>query len=82
MEYIKEQSIELIRERIAAAIITSPIAVFINKRGGRVSLNSVFASTVLTDRRIKYKDPDLVGVYHQQSNKNDVRRELHLALAS
>ncbi len=50
----------VIRSRIKTAPRQSQIAVFRVKE----RYNSLFASTVHTQKRVRANDPDLIGVYH------------------
>lgn len=55
--------------RIAVAEPESPIAVFVNPDG---TYRSQFAAPVLTSRALEMRPPNLVGVFHNQSNQHDV----------
>lgn len=70
-----------IMERIECANDQSPIAVFKITVQGKTYLESVFANTVLTQRRIKRRDPRLVGIFHKKMNTNSVMTKLTNALS-
>jgi len=66
-------------ERIRAASMASPIAVFRCKNIGHV--NTVFANTVETTRLIRKGDKNLVGVFYGGSDQKEVKRIIRDALA-
>jgi len=66
---MRSQSIHEIMGRIAVAEPESPIAVFVNPDG---TYRSQFAAPVLTSRALEMRPPNLVGVFHNQSNQHDV----------
>jgi len=66
---MRSQSITEIMARIAVAEIDSPIAVFKNPDG---TYRSQFAAPVLTSRALEMRPPNLVGVFHNQSNQHEV----------
>ena len=70
---MRSQSITEIMGRIAVAEIDSPIAVFKNDDG---TYRSQFAAPILTSRALEMRPPNLVGVFHNQSNQHDVLQAL------
>ena len=66
---MRSQSITEIMGRIAVAEIDSPIAVFKNEDG---TYRSQFAAPVLTRLALEMRPPNLVGVWHNQSNQHEV----------
>ena len=68
-----------IKQRIAGAPESSPIAVyaFKSKTGGY--LDARFASTFNTQIDIKQNNPDIVGVYHGMMDTFKVDQELRQA---
>jgi len=66
---MRSQSIQEIMSRIAVAEPESPIAVFLNPDG---TYRSQFAAPVLTRLALEMRPPNLVGVFHNQSNQHDV----------
>jgi len=66
---MRSQSIHEIMGRIAVAEIDSPIAVFLNPDG---TYRSQFAAPVLTRLALEMRPLNLVGVWHNQSNQNEV----------
>lgn len=66
---MRSQSITEIMARIAVAEIDSPIAVFLNPDG---TYRSQFAAPILTSRALEMRPPNLVGVWHNQSNQYEV----------
>lgn len=74
------KSIKDIKMLIIAADNESPIAVFTIVRGNIKHLTAVFADTRHTYQLILNKHPDLVGVFHCDSNLNEVNSLLNAAL--
>lgn len=66
---MRSQSITEIMARIAVAEPESPIAVFKNPDG---TFQSRFAAPILTSRALEMRPPNLVGVFHNQSNQHEV----------
>lgn len=58
-------NVNAIIERIKSASLESPIAVFFGAANPDGKLNAVFASTALSQLRIKRGDADLIGVWHK-----------------
>lgn len=65
--------------RITNASPKSPIAVF-KVRGGKNSLNAVFAETVLSRQQIE-KNSNLVGVFDKRNSFEETRKILLRAAA-
>ena len=63
----------LIIDRIKVATLKSPIAVFKTLDG---RLDALFAATVITQRRIKAKDPFLLGVFHEGMDLASIKNKL------
>jgi hypothetical protein len=61
-------------DRIKGATELSKIAVFRCEKSGEV--NAVFASTVKTQKLIREKHPDLIGVYDSSMNLHEIERTL------
>ena len=71
-------TIKTILGRVEVARVTSPIAVFkVSSIDG--TLEAVFGATVLSQRRIKNKDPALVGVFDKSMPCAEVKAALHAA---
>ncbi len=66
-------SVEIVMERIKSATSLFPIAVFTSNLPNKVE--SVFASTVVSQRRIK-KGRGLIGVFDKSMDKNYVKRKI------
>ena len=62
-------------ERLEVASPSSPIAVF----KACTVLDSKFARTVLTQRRIKEGAPDLIGVYDNRATREQVEADINRA---
>lgn len=60
--------------KIRGATTESPIAVFNCDKVGM--LDAVFASTVMSQRRIRKNDKDLIGVYDNTMNLDEVQSQL------
>lgn len=69
-----------VMDRIRGASIDSPIAVF--SVGSSEKLNAVFGATITTQRMINQQHPDLIGVYNNQMNMDEVRKQLNSHLIS
>jgi hypothetical protein len=63
----------VIIERIRAATMKSPIAIFKTECKG--SYNAVFASTIFTKMKIECRDEALLGIYFGVSGINDFVRD-------
>ena len=66
-------STQLIIDRIKVATTRSPIAVFKTPDG---RLDALFASTLVTHRRIKAGDPFLIGVFNSTMNLAGIKDKL------
>ena len=78
--YFRAQSIQDIKNRISTATVKSPIAVFSIVRDDIKCLTAVFADTRHTYQLIKNKHPDLVGVFHRNSDFSEVKVKINSAL--
>ena len=67
------ESIQQIMARIAEATPESQIAVFRLEDG---SFTSKFAAPVLTRLALEMRPPNLVGVWHNQSNQHEVLKAM------
>lgn len=70
--------LNLLLNRITHATPASPIAVLQGEPNPRGRLNAVFAATVESQRLIRDRDPDLIGVWHA-GNYQPAVRDLLLA---
>jgi len=73
-------TVEVIIDRIKSARGGSEIAVFSDRSTGALLLDAKFANTVETMKRIRNKDPDLIGVWDDSCNLADVRKHLIMYL--
>lgn len=66
-------------DRIKGAAPSSPIAVF-KVRDGSTNVNVVFANTVESSKVCSGGSGNLIGIYHQRMNREQVRSEIITAL--
>jgi len=71
-------TIDLVMDRIKSATRYSPIAVFHSVGEGK--LDALFASTVMTEIKIRKEGKFLVGVYHQYMDLRKIYKELKSAM--
>jgi hypothetical protein len=70
-------NVDITMKRIEHATPESPIAVF--RADVQSMVDSVFASTVVSQQKIRSNDPKLIGVFDRNSNPAVVRGKLQRA---
>jgi hypothetical protein len=70
-------NIDITMKRIEHATPESPIAVF--RADVQDMVDSVFANTVVSQRKIEANDPKLIGVFDRESDPAVVREKLQRA---
>lgn len=73
-------SIDVCMSRIESAHEASPIAVFKVKSPKNDMVDTVFANTVVAQRRIKQRDKALIGVFNRTMSKKEVSNLINKSL--